>query len=126
MTDEAWQDPKALPSTDEVAFDYIKSNDFKAVWADGAIGSITPHGIIHFALYAERLALPRRQVFKIEDGEDGSGVLGREVLEKQISRRSIVREMTCDVFLSPETAEGLARWLLELVSGIKENAGEKQ
>ena len=27
-----------------VAFDYIKTNDFRTVWVDGAIGGLTPSG----------------------------------------------------------------------------------
>ena len=42
----------------EVAIDYIKSPDFRIVWADGVVGSATPNGLIHFALYAERPAIP--------------------------------------------------------------------
>jgi hypothetical protein len=115
MTDDTWLDPEKGPSENEVAFDYIKSHDFRVVWADGALGGITPNGFVHFALYAERPALPRRQVFSIESAGGSTGTLGSEVLEKQISRGSIVREMACDVFLSAQAAENLAKWLLERV-----------
>ncbi len=120
MTDEAWQDPAKGPSEKEVAFDYIKSPDFRVVWADGAVGAITPHGIIHFALYAERLAIPRRQVFAIDEVGDGMGMLGEERTEKQISRGSIVREMGCDVFVTADVAESLAKWLLAQVAELAE------
>jgi hypothetical protein len=115
MTDEAWLDPTKGPSDEEIAFDYIKAPDFKVVWADGAIGSITPNGIISFVMYAERAAIPRRQVFEV--GSDGR--LGEERLEKRISRGSIVREMACNIFLSQEGAENLAHWLLEQVEELK-------
>ena len=101
------------PATDEVAFDYLKASDFRVVWADGIVGSLTPNGHVHFALYAERPALPRRQVFKIEPQ---TGALGAEVAEKQISRGSVVREMSCDVFMTPQLAEKVAKWLLERVA----------
>jgi hypothetical protein len=119
MTDEAWLDPAKGPSEKEIAFDYIKAPDFRVVWADGAIGSITPNGLIHFVLYAERQAIPRRQVFSIEAMEDGTAKLGEERLDKQISRGSVVREMGCDVFLSPQAATNLANWLLEQVSDLE-------
>tara|TARA_R110002073_G_scaffold105202_2_gene238076 strand:- start:115 stop:495 length:381 start_codon:yes stop_codon:yes gene_type:complete len=120
MTDEAWQNPKKDPSEREVAFDYVKSHDFRVVWADGAVGTLTPNGLVHFALYAERQAIPRRQVFEIVPVDETTGTLGKEVMEKQISRGSIVREMSCDVFLSTESAENLALWLLEQVARAEE------
>lgn len=127
MTDESWLDPAKGPSAKEVAFDYIKAPDFRVVWADGAIGSPTPNGLIHFVLYAERPAIPRRQVFAVEVSGDAER-LGKESIEKQISRNSIVREMACDVMLTVETAETLADWLLEQVGFLKkitEDKGEK-
>lgn len=120
MTDEAWLDPSKGPSEQEVAFDYVKAPDFRVVWADGAVGAITPHGLIHFALYAERQSIPRRQVFAIEGTDPNTWKLGEERLQKQISRGSIVREMGCDVFLTAEVAESLANWLLAQVSELKD------
>jgi hypothetical protein len=113
MADENWQDPQGRPTADEVAIDYIKAHTFHVVWADGAIGTVTPSGLIHFALYAERPAIPRRQVFAIEKVDAATGRLGKENREKLLSRSSIVREMACDVFLTASTAETLANWLLE-------------
>jgi hypothetical protein len=110
MTDESWLNAGKGPSDNEIAIDYVKAPDFRVVWADGAIGSVTPNGLIHFSLYAERQAIPRRQVFALEV-EGNVGRLGKEVLEKQISRGSIVREMSFDVFLTAQSAENLALWL---------------
>lgn len=118
MTDETWLNPSKGPSEGEVAIDYIKANDFKVIWADGVIGGVTPNGHVHFSVYAERHAIPRRQVFKL-NMEGQSGRLGQEVLSKQISRGSIVREMACDVMLSPQAAESLGKWLLERVSEVR-------
>lgn len=119
MTDDSWQDPAKVAAANEVAFDYIKAHDFRIVWADGAVGGVTPNGLVHCALYAERPALPRRQVFKIEMNSDSTGQLGAEVLEKQISRGSVVREMSCDLFLSAQAAENLAGWLMLQVQALK-------
>ena len=49
----------------EVAIDYLKSSDFRVIWADGGVGNVTPNGLVHVAFYAERHAIPRRQVFKL-------------------------------------------------------------
>jgi hypothetical protein len=119
MTDDSWLTPGKGPGEKEVAFDYVKAVDFRVVWADGVIGGLTPNGLVHCALYAERGAIPRRQVFKIDSLDERTGQLGAEVLEKQISRGSIVREMACDVFLSAQAAENLANWLLSQVALLK-------
>jgi hypothetical protein len=85
------------------------------VWADGVVGSVTPAKHIHFALYGERPAIPRRQVFKVDMK---TGVLGEQVVEKLVSRNSIVRELACDVVVTQEVAENLARWLLDRVKEL--------
>jgi hypothetical protein len=123
MTDEDWLNPAKGPSESEVAIDYIKSPDFKIVWADGLVGSATPNGLIHFALYAERPAIPRRQVFAIEKIAPNVGKLGAEILEKQISRGSIVREMSFDVLITAQTAETIANWLLKRAGELKKVGG---
>lgn len=129
MSDEAWLNPTKGPAGNEVAIDYVKSPDFRLVWADGLIGSMTPNGLLHFALYAERPAIPRRQVFSIDPVSDGVGQLGAEVLDKQISRGSIVRELSVDILVSAQVAEDIGKWLIkqaeELRKLSKEEAGNK-
>ena len=122
MTDDTWLNPTKGPTADEVAFDYLKAPDFRVIWADGVVGTLTPGGHVHFALFAERPALPRRQVFKVDPG---TGVLGPEVTEKLISRGSIVREMACDVFMAADVAEKLAGWLLERVAESRKQSHRK-
>jgi hypothetical protein len=126
MIDDAWLNPNKEPSEKEVAFDYLKGPDFRVIWADGAIGTITPNGLLHVAPYAERPAIPRRQVFAIEQIDQGVGKLGAEIISKQISRGTIVREMACDIFMSPQTAENLAHWLLIQVAELKKIQGENR
>ncbi|MGO9743290.1 MAG: hypothetical protein ACLPN5_17600 [Roseiarcus sp.] len=123
MSDEPWMDASKGPTKNEIAVDYVKSPEFRVVWADGVVGNITPNGLVHFALYAERQAIPRRQIFKIETEGDDAGKLGPEVLEKQISRGSIVREMSYDIFVTPQTAENLAKWLLSQVEMFNKITG---
>ena len=116
MADDAWQDPTKGPSEQEVAIDYIKADGFRTIWVDGAVGGATPRGLIHCALYAERPAIPRRQVFGTKQIDEATLALTREIHDKRISRASIVREMACDIFLTPEAAENLGNWLLERVN----------
>lgn len=101
------------PEKPGIAFDYIKSNFFRVIRADGALGGLTPNGHLHIAFYSERPAIPRRVIHEVKD----DGVLG-EVRDIQ-SRESIVREMDIDVFLSLEVAQSLHSWLGEQVEILK-------
>ena len=92
---------------ERVTFDYLKSPQFRSIRADGAIGGLTPDGLIHFALYSERIAIPRQIVQPVE----ADGTLGPAISELTVSRGSIVREMDVDVFVSPEVAVRLRDWI---------------
>jgi hypothetical protein len=48
-----------------VPFNYIKSSGFRVIHVDGAIGSVTPRGLIHAALFSERMPTPRVTVHPI-------------------------------------------------------------
>ena len=91
-----------------VAFDYIKSQHFRVIRADGAIGGLTPTGGIHFALYTERHPIPRRLVHQVDEGG-----LGAALPNETVSRDAIVREMDVDVFLTIDVARSLYQWLGE-------------
>lgn len=119
MSDDGLENAQGSLAPNEVAFDYLKAHDFRIVWVDGAIGGVTPNGLIHFALYAERHAIPRRQVHAIERVNDDVNKLGGELLEKRLSRGSVVREMSFDAMMTAQTAENLANWLLEQAASIK-------
>jgi hypothetical protein len=103
---------------DRVSFDYIKGKDFRVIRADGAIGGITPNGYIHFVLYSERGAIPRRQVFALKP----DGAVGEIIQAETVTRGSIVREMDVDVFLRPDIAKALHKWLgdhIERIDALK-------
>jgi hypothetical protein len=102
------------PADDRVSFDYIKGKDFRVIRADGAIGGITPNGYIHFVLYSERGAIPRREVYELSP----EGVLGEMIKAETITRGSIVREMDVDVFLRPDIAKALHKWLGDHIERI--------
>ena len=50
----------------ELEFDFIKSNFFRVIKADGAFGGISPNGSIHMALYSERSAIPTKTFHSLE------------------------------------------------------------
>lgn len=104
-------DDKSSPNSNgetqpRVALDYIKSEYFRVIRADGAIGSLTPNGHIHMTLFSERLAIPRRQVYELVENR-----LGSLIESETVTRDSIVREMDVDVFLTIDIAKQIQQWL---------------
>ncbi len=99
----------------KVKFDYIKSQYFRVIHAEGAIGGVTPAGLIHFALYNERGAIPRQITHLIEP----DGTLGERVHEETLAREAIVREMDVDIVLSVDVAENLRNWLTDKIKEAK-------
>ena len=120
MSDDPVLSLEKAAGENEIAFDYIKSPDFRVAWVDGAVGGVTPQGLIHCAVYAERMALPRRQVFKTTPLNEHLSKLGDEVLEKQISRGAVVREMAMDLMMTADGAETLGRWLLSRAAELRD------
>lgn len=99
----------------QVKFDYIKSQYFRVIHADGAIGGVTPAGLIHFAPYSERGAIPRQITHLLAP----DGTVGERVIEETVAREGIVREMDVDVVLSVPVAESLHKWLGEKIKEAK-------
>lgn len=93
------------PAAGTLQFHYIKSNYFRVVHADGAVGGLTPSGMIHVALYNERPAIPKSVSHIIDE----AGNLGRRV--ETDSRTGFVREIEVDTFITVATAESLVDWL---------------
>jgi len=102
---------KKKRTPNEVEFDFIKSNFFRVVHADGAFGGISPNGLIHMALYSERAALPTKIVQEIDE----SGQLRPEDTSRRITRKAIVREIEVDIAMDINTATALRKWLDEKI-----------
>jgi hypothetical protein len=107
---------------EKISFDYLKSQFFRVVHADGAIGGITPSGCIHFSFYSERQAIPQSQAFALN--KDGS--LGQPITEETIVRAAIVRELDVDVVMNVDVARSLAVWLGQQVKLYEEKLQEAQ
>lgn len=108
--------PPKVPK--EIEFDYIKSNFFRVVRADGAFGGLSPNGAIHMGIYSERQPIPKKVVHAVQEGK-----LGPELLEKRDVRKSIIREMEVDVVLDITQAIGLRQWLDEKIQQYQNLVG---
>lgn len=116
MTDES---PQTVP------FHYIKSNQFRVVHTDGAIGNIAPSGLIFVGLYSERGAIPQTMVHELTD----TGQVGPEHSDERIGKKGIVREVEVGAMMSAETATALITWLQEkvdLVQAMRRTAKTEQ
>jgi hypothetical protein len=105
---------KAVPGT--VAFDYIKSNQFRVVHADGVWGGVTNQANVQIAFFSERQAIPRRIVHRVEE----DGTLGPEIEEERVTRGGFVREVEVDVVMNLDTAIALRDWLTEKIGFAQE------
>jgi hypothetical protein len=103
--------PKKPKTQKEIEFDFIKSNYFRVVRADGVFGGLAPNGAVHMAVYSERQPIPQKIVHPIH-----GGLLGPELLEKREGRKSIVREVEVDVVLDIAQAVVLRTWLDEKIN----------
>lgn len=95
---------KAVKPT-QVKFHYLKSPEFRAIHADGAIGGLTPSGHLHMAFYCERMPIPQTVTQKInKDGSIGDIIT-------QTGKDGIVRQMETDIFVNEATAKNIKVWL---------------
>lgn len=113
MPEPGFPVPPGAPR-DRVTIEYIKSQYFRVIHADGAIGGVTPGGNLHFALFSERPAIPRRVVTLLE-GER----FGANVPEETVVREGLIREMDVDVILTLAAAEELGKLLLRMASDAR-------
>lgn len=113
-----------LPS--EISFHYLKSPSFKSIHADGVIGGLTPRGLLHFAIFSERAAIPKKTTHKVENG-----VIDQERAKVE-GLDGFVRELEVDVFMDFNAAEQLRDWLSRVMESMSkqqvttENSASKQ
>lgn len=88
----------------QIAIDYIKSNAFRVVHADGAVGGLNPRGNLHISFYNERMPIPQQVTHSVE---------GRALKEEigRVQRDAVVREVEVDVHMTVGNAKSLVTWL---------------
>jgi hypothetical protein len=97
---------------DAFKIDFIKSNYFRVVHADGVWGGLTPQNEIHMAVWNGRNPFPRRLNFKIkENGEI-------EDLPSEI-RCDQIRELEVGIVMSIEVARSIRQWLDGIIGVVE-------
>jgi hypothetical protein len=100
----------------EIEFNYIKSNSFRVVHADGAMGNGTPRGNLFLVFYSERFPLPDSQTFGIND----NGKIISEVFDKRkVNSNGVMREVEIGVMLDINVAKGMVFSLTELIRQLE-------
>jgi hypothetical protein len=97
----------------QVRFDFIKSNAFRVVHADGIWGGPTPNGLLLMAFFNERVSIPTQVTHAVKP--DGS--LGPET--ERIRRSAIVREVEVAVMLNPHVARSIRDWLTDKLEKLE-------
>ena len=108
-----------LPS--KLKFDYIKSNVFRVIHADGVIGGPTPRLSIHMDFWSERFPIPQQTVHEVNP----DGGLGEELKEERQSRKAIVREVEIGVVMDLDTAKSFREWLNDKITEIERVLAER-
>ena len=105
-----------LPS--KIQFNYIKSNHFRVIHADGVIGNGTPRNALYIGFYSERIPLPDTLTYQVDE----KGRLGKELLEeREIKSEGILREVEVGVVVDLDMAKALVLWLSNMVRQIEGN-----
>jgi hypothetical protein len=97
----------------EITFHQIKSNEYKTVYASGAIGGITVNSLININFFSERPPIPNELTYEIND----KGQLGKEI--GRISKKGIVRDIQVGVFMDISGAKSLIEWLNEQIIKVE-------
>ena len=97
-----------------LSIEYIKSNSFRVIHADGIHGGLSPDLDIHMAIFTERWPFPREIFHAINE----DGTLGPEDLTKRKVRKGLVREIDADVIIDVQTAKSIVTWLNEKIMQI--------
>jgi len=107
--------------TPTLRFDYLKSNFFRVIHADGVVGGPTPNGTITFSLFNERSPIPQQVEHAVVVQPDQSAaMMGEEIREHRISRDAIVREVEVAVVMDYRTAASFHRWLGSKLEALKD------
>jgi hypothetical protein len=99
----------------QVKFDFIKSNYFRTIHADGVWGGLNGHLDIAMAFYSERPAIPQQITIPITNGK-----LGNEIEDKRVGRDAVIRDVEISVTMNVEVARNFRQWLDNTIKAIDE------
>lgn len=102
--------PEEVQAEKRFKSDYIKSNFFRVVHADGMYGGVTPSGNIHIDFWNDRQPIPQTVTNEVVVRGDGPPTI-EEVQAERIGRQNVIREVEIGVVMDVGTAKSLIQWL---------------
>ncbi len=105
-----------------IRFDYIKSNHFRVVRAEGVFGGVTPKGLIWATFWTERGPIPTQMVHPVAP----EGTLEPEDRSRRVVRDAMIREAEVNVTLDLPTAVAFREWLDEKIKLVESGPGGRQ
>jgi hypothetical protein len=101
--------PEDTPTS--IKFHYEKSQLFRVIHVDGAIGGLTPTLDLFLSIYNQRAPIPKVTVQKVST----SGQLGDEVVEERVQKEGVFREVEVGLMMNLNVAKALHKWLTEKI-----------
>ena len=92
----------------EVEAEFVKSNFYRVVHADGAFGGMTPNGQIRMAIYSEFQRFPHTITYDISSGR--AQEIGRYP-EPGSGPPPVTRELEVDIAMNLSVARVIHQWL---------------
>jgi hypothetical protein len=99
----------------KVDFPYKKSNDYRTIMISGIFGGVSPQGFVFGDLFFDKVEIPEKAVFQVEDGSGKA----QEIPSEQAPNR-FVREALVRIMMQPEVAEVIGKWLIEQAKKTKQ------
>lgn len=91
-----------------VTFEYKISPNFAVYAVCGAFGGLNSHGEIIMTLYNEKVAIPERQTYKIDD----DGTIDKQPISVE-KKDAIIRHVMFGVSMNPSVARSVGEWLIQ-------------
>ncbi len=117
MSENTAGDQAADEQRPSIAFDYIKSREFRVIKVNGAIGGLTPRGDFVMNLWNERAPIPQRTVNQLIEVPSGL-TIGDEIVESRVIRDALVREVEVCCMMDIQTAKTLHTWLTNHIEQV--------
>ena len=103
----------------EIKYNYLKSQSYRNIHADGFFGGVTPTGNIHLSAFSERHPIPKIIHHSLEAQVEGAYRLGNELLDKREVLEGSIRELEIGIYFDVRAARALRIWLDEKIQTIE-------
>lgn len=97
------EEKELVNNGESILFHNKISPNFKQVHVDGALGGLTPKGLLNFNFFSERFTIPKATEYRVV----GEGSQLEKIKDSEDSKDGIIREYEFGVYLTLDTAKSL-------------------